>query len=129
MSRYRYRLCRGIAIWSVYTRTISQYRRPAPRAGAFQGGGQQTTAQHQNLRVGFVWFGPPTVSFHRSDALAARLPLTSAFLAAATSANHARSRLARSAWPAACAAAAAFWVSSMVITPVTVFATRRARST
>ena len=31
-SRYRYRFWRGIGIWSVYTPTISQYRRPAPSA-------------------------------------------------------------------------------------------------
>jgi hypothetical protein len=31
-------------------------RRPAPSAGAFQSGVQQTTAQHQNLRVGLVQF-------------------------------------------------------------------------
>jgi hypothetical protein len=29
-------------------------RRPAPSAGAFQGGVQQTTAQHQNWRIGLV---------------------------------------------------------------------------
>ena len=37
-SRYRYRFCRGIGIWSVYTRTISQYRRPAPSAGVLAWG-------------------------------------------------------------------------------------------
>ena len=32
-------------------------RRPAPSAGAFQGGVQQTTAQHQNWRVGLLASG------------------------------------------------------------------------
>jgi hypothetical protein len=52
-SRYRYRFCRGIGIWSVYTRTISQYRRPAPsasaghpgRVGRASGRGRETRAQ------------------------------------------------------------------------------------
>ena len=52
-SRYRYRFCRGIGIWSVYHGPYPTAE-TAPSACAFQDGVEQTTAQHQNLRFGLV---------------------------------------------------------------------------